>query len=174
MQAFDTGNNTDALIKYSVGLRFYEKVNNLNFAGIICNNIANIYLQQGDMRRSFEYYEKSINYGMNKSVNKQVIISRKQNMAKALIAYFYKKKKLDQDLNRQDRMIQTESKLEREKELKNIMLRLENCCIDIYRYYITKTKDYLMIVEYGCILCWVQLELNNMKRCANFLKECED
>lgn len=44
VQAFDTGNNTDALIKYSVGLRFYERVNNYAFAGIICNNIANIYL----------------------------------------------------------------------------------------------------------------------------------
>ena len=143
------------MIKYSVGLRFYERVNNYIFAGIICNNIANIYLQQGDFRRSLEYYEKSINFGNHKALKKHIIISRKQNMAKALVAYFYKKKKEELDHARLERQIVVERKIERERELKQIMQRLENCCIDIYRYYINKTKDYLTIVEYGCILSWV-------------------
>lgn len=95
-------------------------------------------------------------------------------MAKALIAYFYKKKKEEFENARLERQLVVEKKIEREKELKQIMQRLENCCIDIYRYYINKTKDYLQIVEYGCTLCWVQLELNNMKRSQNFLAECEE
>lgn len=86
-QAFDTGNDVDALIKYSVGLNFYEMVNNWMFAGIIANNLANIYLQNGKFDKSLEFYEKSIRYGNRRGMDQQIILSRKMNMVQAVSFY---------------------------------------------------------------------------------------
>lgn len=65
-------------------------------------------------------------------------------------------------------------KIERDSKIKYLAQKMEVYCTEIYRHFLGKGDDYKTIVEYGCILSWMHLELNNLKRSNIFLKECEE
>ena len=65
-------------------------------------------------------------------------------------------------------------KSERDMKVKTLAQKLEASCTEIYRHFVSKNTNFKTIVEYGCILSWMHLELNNLKRSGIFLEECED
>jgi tetratricopeptide (TPR) repeat protein len=90
LKAFKFGNSTEALLKYSMALNLYKKVNNYDIAGIICNNMGNIHLKLDRVDMAISCYSEAIELGHKSPITKnRSKITRKMNKVVALREKFY-------------------------------------------------------------------------------------
>lgn len=169
--AFDSGNQTDALIKYSVGLNFYERVNNYVIAGIISNNIGNIHYNFKRYNQAIEKYERSIKYASMKNLPYTVTLSRKMNLVTAILGKL-DEMKLEEDPYHEKQMIFSKN-VPWKTDVRRLIQKLENHCTALFTYF-GETKDYRRCIFYGGKLSWMHLEMNNMQRCFIFLDKVEE
>lgn len=163
--AFKSGNQTESLLKYSMALSLYKKVNNYGLAGIICNNIGNIHLNSGKIEEAIRMYEQAIHYAekLDGSKNQNSLIMRKMNLALAL-----REKSMREFYNLDPKKTTTKQRVKK----KDIFTKMEKIVRELFRFFKDEEDNYYSTI-YACMLCYIYLQMNNFRLAKIFVKEAQ-
>ena len=171
-QAFELGNQTDALIKYSVALNLYTKIKNYKLAGIISNNIGNIHYNFKRFDFAIENYERAIQYAEELKQPYAVILRRKINLTICLGAYLnFLKEKKGRDYRNQT--IYYSKNVNDRSKVKKLTEKFETHSGTLLSSF-KESKSFDKCVFYCCQLSWIHLEMNNMQRCYFYFNRAKD
>ena len=161
LKAFKSGNSAEALLKYSLALNLYISVNNFSAAGIICNNMGNIYLQMNSIDIAIQKYKEAVEmWDKSGSGDISSRITRKMNLALAYREKFY------EQINDADFYFSKGNKSVEERDTIKINLtKFEDVCSELCRHFKEHDQpDMVHCIKYSLLLTLIYSEMGSKRR----------